>query len=98
MSGLDVGTLEFSLSPSVLNVYPNPIAEATTFSFTLTESERLTIALQDLEGKQLTTFLNGEFLPAGEHRQVFATADLSSGNYLLVFSTPSGKMSVQVTK
>lgn len=94
-----VGVLEFSMAEHAINVYPNPIAEAVTFQYTLLESERLTIALHDLQGRVITTFLEGQMMPAGDHRQVVSMpADLASGNYLLVFSSPKGRMSVQVSK
>lgn len=94
-----VGILEFSMEEFAINVYPNPIAEAVTFQYTLLESERLTIALHDLQGRVITTFLDGQVMPAGDQRQtVTMPTDLAQGNYLLVFSSPKGKMSVQVTK
>lgn len=94
-----VGILEFSQAPNIVNVFPNPINEAVTFEYTLQDSERLTIALHDLQGKVITTFLDGKRMPAGEHRQTVAMpADLASGNYLLVFSGEKGRMSMQVSK
>jgi len=97
--GTAVGILEFSLTNGVVNVFPNPIAESTTFNYTLVEPEQLTISLQDLQGRVITTFMNGRSMPAGEHKQtVSMPSDLAQGNYLLVFSTPKGRMSVQVSK
>jgi hypothetical protein len=94
-----VGVIEFALVENGINIYPNPINEAVTFQYTLLESERLTIALHDLQGRVITTFLDGQLLPAGEHKQTVAMpADLASGNYLVVFSSPKGRMSVQVSK
>ena len=94
-----MGILEFSLTNGVVNVFPNPIAESTTFNYTLVEPEQLTISLQDLQGRVITTFMNGRSMPAGEHKQtVSMPSDLAQGNYLLVFSTPKGRMSVQVSK
>ncbi|MBK7083140.1 MAG: T9SS type A sorting domain-containing protein [Flavobacteriales bacterium] len=99
LSGLNVGVMEFSILEDILNVYPNPIAETTTLRYTLAEAEELTIALQDLQGRVLATYLNGKDMPAGEHTQTITMpSDLASGDYLLVFSSPKGKMSVQVTK
>ncbi|MBK7268685.1 MAG: hypothetical protein IPI07_03970 [Flavobacteriales bacterium] len=47
----------------------------------------------------LATYLNGKDMPAGEHTQtVTMPSDLASGNFLLVFSSPKGRMSVQVSK
>jgi uncharacterized delta-60 repeat protein len=94
-----VGVIDLSNELHGINIYPNPINEAVTFQYTLQESERLTIALHDMQGKVITTFLDGQWLPAGEHMQtVTMPADLASGNYLVVFSSPKGRMSVQVSK
>lgn len=94
-----VGVVEFALVENGINIYPNPINEAVTFQYALLESERLTIALHDLQGRVITTFLDGKRMPAGEHRQTVAMpADLASGNYLLVFSGEKGRMSMQVSK
>lgn len=99
LTGPFVGILELGSLEGTPMIYPNPLAETTTFSYSLLESERLTIALHDLQGRLITTFLNGRTMPAGEHKQtVSMPADLAQGNYLLVFSSPKGKMSVQVSK
>ena len=99
LSGLNVGVMEFSIHEDILNVYPNPIAETTILRYILAESQELTIALHDLQGRVLAAYLNGKDMPAGEHTQTITMpSDLASGNYLLVFSSPKGKMSVQVTK
>lgn len=94
-----VGMVEFSKHETMVNIYPNPIQTSATLSYTLAESEELTLALHDTQGRVLTTYLSGKEMPAGEHTQTITMpADLASGNYLLVFSSPKGKMSVQVTK
>ncbi|MBK9540569.1 MAG: T9SS type A sorting domain-containing protein [Flavobacteriales bacterium] len=98
LSGLNVGMVELSLESSLL-IYPNPIQESATLRYTLAEAEELTIALQDLQGRALVTYLNSKDMPTGEHTQTITMpSDLASGNYLLVFSSPKGKMSVQVSK
>ena len=98
LSGLNVGMVTLALESSLL-IYPNPIQESATLRYTLAEAEELTIALQDLQGRVLATYLNGKDMPAGEHTQtVTMPSDLASGNFLLVFSSPKGRMSVQVSK
>lgn len=95
-----VGLLELGLHHrSSLNIYPNPIVESATLTYALAETEELTIALHDMHGRVLATYLNGKDMPAGEHTQTITMpSDLASGNYLLLFSSPKGKMSVQVSK
>lgn len=94
-----VGILEFSMEERLVSIYPNPITESTTFTYTLAQSERLTIALHDTQGRIITTFMDGVLMPAGEHRQVVTMPDnLAPGNYLVVFSGPQGRSTVQVSK
>lgn len=99
LTGLYVGVLELTSPARDVLIYPNPIAENTTFTYMLAQSERLTIALHDMQGRLITTFLDGVVLPAGEHQQVVTMpADLAHGNYLLVFSGPQGHSTVKVSK
>jgi len=99
LSGLNVGVMEFSMNEAVLNIYPNPIQESATLSYTLADIEELTIALHDLQGRVLTTYLNGKDMPAGEHTQTITLPeDLAAGNYLLVLSSPKGRFTIQVSK
>jgi len=99
LSGLNVGVLELSMNDVVLNIYPNPIQESATLSYTLADTEELTIALHDLQGRVLATYLNGKDMPAGEHTQTITLReDLAAGNYLLVLSSPKGRFTIQVSK
>lgn len=94
-----VGLLELSEKESIVNIYPNPIVESATLSYTLAEAEELTIALHDLQGRILTTYLNGKNMPAGDHTQTITIpSELASGNYMLVFSSPKGRFTIQVSK
>jgi len=96
---LNVGVVEFDRSASSLLVYPNPIEESTTLTYTLKDREQLTISLMDLQGRPVCTFLNAQEMAPGEHKQeITMPVDVASGNYLLVLSGPKGKMSVQVSK
>ncbi len=94
-----VGVLELGIADQGVLVYPNPIRDETVFTYTLGKQELLTVQLQDLQGRTLSTFLNDKNMPAGEHTQAISLpAGLAAGNYLLVFSSPNGRMSIQLTK
>jgi len=99
ISGLNLGVLNFSPATASMLVYPNPIPGKTTLEFTLLMEERITIDLADAPGRTLSTFMDSEHLPAGEHQlDITLPATLPSGPYLIVISSPSGRMSVQVFK
>lgn len=96
---LTVGILEFGPATTTLNIYPNPISESATLTYTLAEAEELTIALHDLQGRALATYLDGKDMPAGEHTQTITLPeDLAAGNYLVVLSSPKGRFTIQVGK
>ncbi|MBX2973643.1 MAG: T9SS type A sorting domain-containing protein [Flavobacteriales bacterium] len=94
-----VGILELSSAASEVLIFPNPVAEVTTFKYTLAQAARLSIVLHDMQGREVASFLQGRELPAGEHQQVVEIpAHLAAGNYLVVFSSPEGRTAVQVSK
>lgn len=97
-STIELGVLDFSLANSVI-VSPNPITPYTTLNYTLTSEEKVTLELFDLEGKKIQTFLNGSRQTAADYRmELDLTANLASGAYILVLSTPKGKATVKVVK
>lgn len=96
---LNVGILDFDLRNETMNVYPNPIQETTTLTYSLASNEQLTIGLLDMQGRPLCTYLSAQEKGPGEHNQAITIpSDLAPGNYMLVLSSPKGKMSVQITK
>jgi|GEM_PF-2099863 len=99
LTGPLVGILEFAEAANEVVVYPNPLNEATTFQYTLAKNTQLSIALHDMQGREVATFMQAKYMPAGEHVQTVAIpADLASGDYLVIFSSPEGRCTVQVTK
>lgn len=98
-TGLNVGLVENSLNPVFQGIQPNPVQSSATVMYSLRESDALTLSLFDQQGHLLATYLNAKELPAGEHTQTITMPEgLAAGNYLLVMSSPKGKMSIQVTK
>ena len=99
LSSFNAGSVRFSKTDNYLMVYPNPIRETATLEYTLAKDELLTIILYDLKGNVVSTFVNGEDARAGKHSQkITLPADLPSGAYLLVLSTPGGRSSIKIIK
>lgn len=67
----------FRLSPN----FPNPFNPSTTIVFYLPESERVTLKIYDLIGREVETLVEGS-VPAGEHRLDWNATGLASGVYL----------------
>ena len=69
-----------------LQIYPNPFSRNTTISFFLDRSEKVTLKVFDLSGREVTTLLNDE-LTSGEHSITLDTKDLPEGIYMLKLQT-----------
>ncbi len=94
-----VGTQEITEPYARVSVFPNPAVEECSVRFVLSEPAKLTMQLLDFQGRELSTFFVSKGFPAGEQQlSVTLPEDLSAGSYLLVLSSPKGRMSVQVSK
>ncbi|NOX36681.1 MAG: T9SS type A sorting domain-containing protein [Calditrichaeota bacterium] len=60
--------------------YPNPFNPATTIRFSIPRSERVTLKVYDVTGREVVTLIDGR-LRAGTHRVTFNATDLPSGVY-----------------
>lgn len=72
-----------SASPEIfelLTAYPNPFNPHTNLSFTLPEEGRVSLAIFDIEGRQVASLVNG-FYSAGQYDIQFDASDLTSGVY-----------------
>lgn len=77
---------EFSLAQN----YPNPFNPSTTISFTIPQSEFVTLKVYDILGREVATLVN-ENLTAGNHTYNFDASKLTSGVYFYKLQT--GKFS-----
>jgi hypothetical protein len=78
-----IGTKQ-SFQPSeftLLQNYPNPFNPATTISFNLPVSEKVTLVVYNALGQKIATILNNHNLSAGMHVYKFNGSKLSSGVY-----------------
>ncbi|MEC4047962.1 T9SS type A sorting domain-containing protein [Flavobacterium sp. SUN046] len=96
---LNLGELEFTKNENNFIVYPNPIEEQAVFSYILKEATEVTIELIDLQGKVVQLLIKGKNQKAGENLQVIQLPNyLTSGNYILRFSSPVGNQSIKIIK
>lgn len=97
-SGLNLGILDFSINNDLL-IYPNPIAQESKLEYKLNSPEIISIALVNMNGQQIKTFLTNEQQEAGNHSQsLIFPEDLASGSHFLVISSPAGKVSLKIIK
>lgn len=99
LSGLDVGVVDFAVENNSVFVYPNPVSSHATIAYTLTQAEKISIDITDMQGRIISSVVNNEEQQAGKHTQAFEMPEtLAQGTYLLVLSTPQGKVSVKIVK
>ena len=96
---LNIGIVELSLDNTAPLIYPNPIVNHATLEYTLSAVETLSIHLLDMQGRTVQTFIEGKHQAAGAHQQAIELSeDLPAGSYLIVLSSPKGRLTVQMVK
>ena len=60
--------------------YPNPFSSFTSISYTIPRTERVTLKVYDLLGRERLTVTEGLY-SAGRHEVTFGARDLASGLY-----------------
>jgi flagellar hook capping protein FlgD len=78
-------------SVSSLSIFPVPIQNSATISFSLTESKNVSIKIFDLSGRSITTIAGGQLQP-GDHQFIWngkneKGKDLNTGIYFLRIET-----------
>jgi hypothetical protein len=82
---------EENINSSILNntsfsCFPNPFSVSTTLSFTLSQSQNVSIKVFDLKGKLIKTLANNYF-EAGNHSIEWNVEDVGSGIYFVTVKT-----------
>ena len=77
-----------------IEAFPNPFNPATELTYTIPLSGEVTLTIYDIQGREVSTLLNG-FQPAGSHKITFDAEDLPSGIYFARLSTANGQTKTQ---
>jgi hypothetical protein len=90
--GFDIGVYKLSFSKEVvsvekeiepingLNIYPNPVKNNTTISFTVDKPEFVNLTIVDIKGKVVATLVNNVLNP-GNYQIPFGSFNLAGGVY-----------------
>lgn len=86
---------------SNLNVFPNPLSGAATISFSLDQSQNVTLKIFDLTGRLMSTVAN-ETMNSGDHQLQWNASDengnpLNTGIYLLKLETPNRSEAIRLS-
>ncbi len=76
--------------------YPNPARGSASLRFSLPESSDVTIELFDIAGRKTSVQSQGQY-SEGYHVQSLNLEDLSSGLYLILLTSSSGRVSSRLT-
>jgi uncharacterized delta-60 repeat protein len=98
LSGLNIGIAEFSTNISAALICPNPIGDEATLEYELATAETLTCELIDVQGRSVRTMFSNARRSVGPHRETLDLSGISVGNYTVVLSDGTGKVSVRVVK
>jgi hypothetical protein len=84
---------------SDLMIYPNPVSSSATISFSLSQSQNVSIRVFDISGRLVATISN-EFYEAGSQEIVWNTNAVTAGMYFLQFQSNEyqEKLKLVVTK
>ncbi|MFA6456955.1 MAG: T9SS type A sorting domain-containing protein [Bacteroidota bacterium] len=80
MTSVTVNTIVHPTSYVLEQNYPNPFNPSTTINYSLPKSDRTTLKIYDILGKEVATLVNGS-QEAGQYSVQFKAPQLSSGVY-----------------
>lgn len=80
-------------------VFPNPVAEHMTLTYELPRSERVSVALVDITGRVVHTFLNGTPQAAGRNSLVLdIPASVEPGSFVLSITAGDQRSALRLVK
>ncbi|NCB09183.1 MAG: T9SS type A sorting domain-containing protein, partial [Bacteroidia bacterium] len=96
-STMVVGTNDIQKQPDDLHfsIYPNPITNESIISFQTQSSEKVNLAVYDIQGRKICTLLD-EKLNAGIHTIPVGNQIKTNGVYLLQLATSEGVSTVKL--
>jgi len=92
VNGLGVANIAIKAAPYEFGLgkaYPNPFNSKTIISFTVSNTETVTLKVFDIRGRNIATLATGEYV-AGQHKVTWEASDVPSGVYSLYLKSNSG--------
>ena len=77
--------------------YPNPFNPSTNISFEMPASQRVSLKVYDMLGREVATLINNKVVAAGAQNFTFDASSLSSGVYLYVLKGDNFTQSKRMT-
>ncbi|HEY5535280.1 MAG TPA: alpha-L-fucosidase [Ignavibacteria bacterium] len=76
-----IGDFSIPVEFKLYSNYPNPFNPKTEITFDVPKSERISITIFDVTGKEVTKLINNEYKVAGKYVIAFDGTNLTSGTY-----------------
>ena len=86
LSDASTGITELANDGNTISVFPNPFSNSTTISFSLAQSEKVSVKIFNETGR-LVKILVDESMKEGKHSVVWNIEDKNEGFYLLKFDS-----------
>jgi len=86
LAGIEKPIVANPASEFDFNVFPNPINDLATITFSLEEKSSVQIRIMDISGKQVALIADSHY-NAGDHKFDFSGAGLKKGLYICVINT-----------
>lgn len=85
INGSDKSRVQFKTLASLVSIslHPTPSTDKCTVTYTLPSSGESTMTLRDESGREVKTFMTGEYRTAGKHEDELDLRGLASGVYFL---------------
>lgn len=94
---VSVEEISTNVPKSTINLFPNPVSENATISFTLNENTDVCAQVFDVQGKLVKTF-NWKSLSKGNQQKSINCSDLKDGVYVISLQGGSAKSSTRFIK
>lgn len=96
---VNTGLIDFATMDTKVMVYPNPVTDIATLSYSLNKADAISISLTDAQGKMITSFITNQKQTTGAQQLTIAMpANLPQGNYYVVITNGSEQFSVKLIK
>ncbi|MEO8146510.1 MAG: T9SS type A sorting domain-containing protein [Bacteroidia bacterium] len=84
---LSTGIIRHTFTQSHIKISPNPFSNSTTISFSLPQSQNVSLKIFDVNGRLIKTLADNT-LKQGQHQVVWNVNDVQPGIYYLQIQTP----------
>ncbi|MEO8148119.1 MAG: T9SS type A sorting domain-containing protein [Bacteroidia bacterium] len=96
---LSTGIIDFATMNNSVFIYPNPVTQNATLTYSLKQAEKISIRLTDARGRMVKTFIENQMQTASDHQQIISFPDnLPHGTYFIVIANTTEHLNIKIVK